>query len=169
MVLVCLMTVTMSANAQNNWVVDFSEEDELLERKAEKYYLYYDGDKGGVIFYESSPKKLYLIAPDGSMFNTRIVFKDLGGDVSAVDVTYGMYNENGKLVKKDENCVFEEVGREVANRVVSRKGGGIGHTYRNVGKELIEYLKNKKGYVRLVAPLFHNNRNFDIKVPCINN
>lgn len=173
MALVCLMTMVMSVNAQvNGWKIGTTEADELLGTTEDTYYLYMDGDKGGVIFYKSEPKKLYLIAPDDAMFNTRdLGFRDFGrsGNVVGVFITYGMYNNNDKLVKKDKNCVFEEIGREVANRIVSRKGTGMGMTMRNVGKELIEYMKNEKGYVRIVAPLFHTNRNFDIKVPCMNN
>jgi hypothetical protein len=36
-------------------------------------------------------------------------------------------------------------------------------------KYIISYLRNEKGYVRIIAPLYNTNETFDIKVPCIKN
>lgn len=34
---------------------------------------------------------------------------------------------------------------------------------------LLEYVQKKRGYVRIIVPLYGTNARFDITIPCLNN
>lgn len=157
--IVCLMTMVVSVNAQNEWVVSEHEADELLETEAYKSVVYTSNDCGIVLWDNESAK--FRILSDKGTFDTEVVkwaFKYR----SVFTAIVGYYDINGKLLSK-KKCQFE-IGSN--HRQAHSMKDTWGH---NEGKNVISFLRNEKGYVRLIAPLSGTNSKFDIKVPCMNN
>ena len=155
---VCLMA-TMGANSQNNngWVKIFFEADELTDTSME-----YENEIGSVVLWDNEDKVFRVISKD-EMFNGKVENWTLGKHKTIFTAIIGFYDINKKLVKKTK-CTFE-IG---ANH---HEGNAIRNPYytKNDRKDIIEYLKNGNGFVRIVAPLSLTNKNFDIMVPCLNN
>ena len=159
--IVCLMTMVLSVNAQNKkWVSMSHDADELTETEAYTSLIYTDA-KGSVVLWDNDNEK-FRIAANG-VFDSKV---DTNGwsmkKRSMFKAIIGYYNVDDKLISK-KKCYFE-IG---ANH---SQAHNIKYQFnREEGKYIISYLRNEKGYVRIIAPLYNTNETFDIKVPCIKN
>ena len=184
--IVCLMTIVVSVNAQNDmyifsqeekvqpinmesisngWAVKTHEADELIGTKSyTKSYtsLIYSTNVGSVVLWDDEVKKFRIISDDGLFdFEVTKASWDLSYGILFV-ATIGLYDLNGKLIKKKK--VWFEKGANYSQAVSTAGSSG-----KNEGKDVITFLRNNKGYVRIVAPLSSTNLIFDIKVPCLKN
>ena len=76
----------------------------------------------------------------------------------------GFYDEYNQLLEKWENCLLQLTqGLRVAETAKNIWGKTTKGT-----REVVPYLKNHKGYVRIVVPVVRG-KDFDIKIPCLNN
>lgn len=184
MAIVCLMTMVVSANAQddmyyrkntnkevkpinetlannNGWIISYHEPDELTGSKGYNSMTYLN-ETGGVVLWSTEAKKFRVISNE-ELFDSEIrIFGWLRETKNVFCAIIGMYDINNKLLKK-KNCWFE-IG---ANYLQGHST--IGASGKNEGKDIVEYLRNGKGYIRIVAPLSGTNAKFDLKVPCMNN
>ena len=182
MALVCLMTMMVSANAQddmyhrkdtnkevkpintaladkNGWVSHVFEADELIGNE-EYTSLMYSNECGSIIVWNNENKKFRIISNDG-VFDSKVTQWNFGYK-SLFTAKVGYYDINGKLLSKT-TCLFE-IGANHSQGNSMRNNWGV-----NEAKTIIPYLREKKGFVRIVAPLSGTNSRFDIKVPCMNN
>lgn len=161
MAMVCLMTMVLSVNAQSGWVSVAQEEDELMGQEAYTGFIY-SNEVGSVVLWDNDDKTFRIISNDG-------VFDSFVGQNgwsmktrSMVAAVVGYYDTNDKLIEK-KKCYFEiGVNHKEANSIRFEM-------HRVEGKYVISYLRNKKGYVRIIAPLYSTHQKFDIKVPCMKN
>jgi hypothetical protein len=182
--IVCLMTMVVSVNAQNDdvygvskvaktslapinddsannngWVILTHEADELIGNDEYKSISYSVPNVGSVILWDNENKKFRIVADD--VFDSEVTKWNFGYK-SLFTAIVGYYDINGKLLEKT-SCLFE-IG---ANH---RQGNSIRNNWGvNEAKTIIPYLREKRGFVRIVAPLSGTNGKFDIKVPCLNN
>ena len=155
--------VTLTVNAQF-WRVDTIAGDELLGTKDCIGYSFQDADNDReFIIYDNSNEDFYLCIESG-------IFDFNGGGASGgkmVRGLVGIYDENGKLIKKYENYCFESVG-SFYNKIHSNKYSNMGGNNKKNAKNIIEHLKNGKGSVRFVIPLYQSYQ-MDFTVQCMNN
>ena len=163
--LFALLTLCFSItiNAQT-WKVDTIEADELLGTKACIAYCFQDVENGKeFIIYDDNNEDFNLCVASG-------VF-DFDGDGASggkiVRGLVGIYDENGKLIKKYDKYCFESIG-SFYDKVHSNKYSNMGGNNKKNAKNIIEHLKNGKGSVRFVIPLYQSFQ-FDFTVHCMNN
>ena len=159
--IVCLMTMVVSVNAQSEWVTEIHAADELTGTDEYTSVSYIDGSNG-IVTWSTESKKFRIICGE-EMFDSKIQRAGWNPNYrSLFEAVVGLYSTDGKLIKK--KYVTFEIG---ANHHQGMSVGG--RTGKNEGKIVLDYLRNKKGYIRIVAPLSGTNTNFDMKVPCMNN
>lgn len=155
--------ISLTMNAQF-WRVDTIAGDELLGTKSRICYSFQDMVNGReFIIYDNSNDDFYLCIESG-------IFDFNGGGASGSKIVRGLvgiYDDNGKLIKKYENYCFESVGT-FYNKVHSNKYSNMGGNNKKNAKNIIEHLKNGKCSVRFVLPLYQSFR-FDFTVPSMNN
>ena len=78
--------------------------------------------------------------------------------------TIGFYDENDQLIKKWENCMIELT----QNMQVAEASTNIWGKTSKGCRDVVPYLMNNRGYVRIIIPTYRG-KEFDMKVPCINN
>lgn len=159
--IVCLMTMVVSANAQSGWTRTQLSGDELLNTEACTAFIYSDTN-GSVVLWDNNDKYFRIISANGT-FNSKL---DRNGRSleykSLFHAIIGYYDINNNLIDK-RFCCFEVVNSH--SQAHSIRYG----MKRYEGKYIMSYLRNKKGYVRIVTALSGTNTKFDIKVPCMNN
>jgi hypothetical protein len=180
MALVCLMTMTMSANAQV-WETTKFGGDDLLGTESYTATSFSLAGVGMVVYYSNDNS--VKIVTDKGIFD----YKN-----DKVTVRIGYYDTNNSLVKKrcesfyigknSNSCQYIHEFSEILARrfefdATFEKDKGTKELYLKAaeecridkGKEFVDYITTKKGYVRFVAEKYGTNLNFDIKVPCMNN
>lgn len=158
-----MLCVSITVNAQA-WVTEHIEGDELLGTKSCTGYTYQDEEKiKTLILFDDKEEDFYIWSETG-------VFDFNGEGASGgklVRGLVGIYDENGKLIKKYDKYCFEAVGT-FYNKVHSNRYSNMGGNNRKNAKNIIEHLKKKKGSVRFFIPVY-NGLPFDFTVPCMNN
>ena len=183
MAIVRLMTMVLSANAQNGWITKEVPADELTGMEAYTYTYFTIDGVGDVIIY--SDGNIKLITSDG-------IFDGKGSGPWA-RVLMGIYDENDNLLKKitlsfkvfdnPSICQWFEISekrkqediefyeKEMAKTDDPAKKQAflksIESTKLGFAYPVIDHIKNKKGYARFVAPRYAST-SFDVKVPCMN-
>lgn len=150
MTMMLLSAVVMNANG---WEKTYVAGDELRGTESTYVYAYFD-NVGAFYFYENTNH--VCIATREGIFN-------YGGegleDDELTSVIIGFYDNNGNLVDKLNSCEFY-LFNEKQDKAFSIC------TWKN--DIVIDYLKHKTGYVRVLADRY-GDYDFDIKVPCFNN
>jgi len=147
MAFVCLMTMVMSASAQNGWDSKVYPKDEL---KGEEGYVstFWSNASGMVVTFSDNGMKLCTNSGIFDYYDDR------------VNVTIGYYDLEGNLKEKASVTFYISQNSSqcfIANASKKKKG-----------KKFRDFIHNEKGYVRIVAPRYARS-DFDIKVPCMNN
>ena len=149
--IVCLMTMVVSANAQNGWDKAVFDADEL--KGTESYTSYYYEDVNGmVVFFSNEP--CYKLVTQNGIFDYGV----LGDD--DVIVTIGFYDIDNKLIKKEQSAFY-----------VSSKDKGscfLSPALKERGIFFKKYIKEEKGFIRIIAPRY-NRTDLDMKIACMNN
>lgn len=176
--IVCLMTMVVSVNAQS-WKETKFDGDELLGTKGYVATSLSVSGIGMVVFYSDNAVK--LVAEKG-IFD----YHD-----KKVTVRIGYYDENGELLKRrcetfyigktGSSCQYDHRFSELTaerfefdarfeknkeHKEFLLKQAEICRIDK--GKEFVDFIRNNKGYVRFVAEKYGTNTAFDIKVPCMN-
>lgn len=143
--IVCLMTMVVSANAQNGWDKMVYDADELEGTESYTSYCYWDED-GMVVF--NSNSSIYALSTNRGFFDYK------GNSVSVI---VGFYDLDGKLLKKETSLFYVSPGKR--DCCFSSKEEGIFFK---------KYIEEERGYVRFIVPRYGKS-NFDFKIPCMNN
>lgn len=132
------------------WTQKEFKADEL--KGTEGYIAYtFDDEKGNsFIYWSNTEKKLRL-------FNKIGIFNSNSDDRVLAKV--GFYDENGNLVKKKDFGV----------RTINDTYNMAENIYSKEGAMILKYLKEQKGYIRILVPMFQSVSPWEIKVPCLNN
>ena len=173
MAFVCLMTMVVSVNAENDrnsaaekngWIVTTHEADELIGNDEYNSIAYIGDDDSKIVLWDKNDKDFRIICNEGNIFDYKVGSNgwSFNTNMKLFVATVGYYDSNNKLLKKKE-CGFQIEGNASEARSIKYGMGG------NEGKRIVAFLKNEKGYIRIIAPLYNTRRKFDIKVPCMNN
>lgn len=180
--IVCLMTMVVSANAQDDmysfsqeekvqpinteaisdgWMATTHDADELIGNESYTS-LIYSTDVGSIVLWDNETKKFRIIT-NNELFDSDVQKAGWNPSYRSLFVaTIGFYNLDNKLLKKKK--VWFEIGSNHRQAVSTAGSSG-----KNEGKDVVTYLRNNKGYIRIVAPLHLTNLNFDLKIPCLQN
>lgn len=153
----------INANAQQ-WEKTVEKGDELLGTVERIKYKYVDSvNVQAFAFY--SDGDYWKIGIGGRVFQPDkrgVVIKKTQN--SATYATIGFYDNNNILISKWDNCLLQLV-----------QGFQVALTAENIwgkttkgAREVVPYLRNEKGYVRIVVPVVRG-KIFDITIPCLNN
>ncbi len=134
--------------AQKNWQVTIHPADELQKTKEYTSYMYIDENGNNFVFWSNSK-------------NVRIVNNEGIFDVDAnnfIKATIGYYDINSKLIKKESKKFHTENDSYTIAEI----------PFWNGAKNLIKYLQENDGYVRILAPQYQKVSPWEIIVPCLN-
>ena len=152
--IVIMLLVVMTAGAQE-WEKKTTEADPMLGTKADVIYEWQNADCV-FSFSENSNSwsvKGWAFKPDATHLNHRQNFETYA--------KIGFYNESDELVSMFDKCKLELT--DFYNRATSDANK------KNKGQYAVtEYLKNEKGYVRIIIPTMQG-AGFDVSIPCLNN
>ena len=137
---------TLTANAQY-WEHHSTEGDELTGDAPRSFILAVIPNKGTVTI-DDNDNTLYIQTNEG-IFN----FKN-----NSVDGLFGLYDEEGKLIIKEEIRLF--VTYEMPKMAVGME------EYARARAKIATWIRNQKGSVRIVIPRFGDS-SFDVKIPTI--
>lgn len=156
-VIVC--TFAFNAQAQK-WEHFVTEADELIGEAGHESDMYTD-ETGNVFVMWSDESENFRVISGTSIFN-------FVGDIRSVMATIGYYDMNNKLIEKNDIQLLVSEGQ--ANQAEPNMIPMI-RPFPNKKrvKMLLDYVQNKQGYVRIIAPLYGTNGKFDIKIPCLKN
>ena len=151
--------VNINSAKGNGWDTTTFDADELLGNKAYTA-LSYSTSVGSIVLWNDNEKKFRIIS--NNVFDSEYGENGYMVKGSFFHAIVGYYDINDKLIDK-RTCSFI-IGSN------HHEGNSIRYGMKRYeGKHIISYLRNKKGYVRIIASLYNTNSKFDIKVPCMNN
>ncbi len=156
-VIVC--TFAFNAQAQK-WEHFVTEADELIGEAGHESDMYTDENGNGFVMW-SDESENFRVFSGSSIF-------DFVGDYRTVMATIGYYDTNNKLIEKNDIQLLVSDGRATQaepNMIPMIRP----FPNKKRVKMLLDYVQNKQGYVRIIAPLYGTNAKFDIKIPCLKN
>ena len=153
------ITIPQVANAQK-WDTTFFAADEL--ERIEAYYAFHVTDSTGNVFnFWSNDNKNFRVVSSSGIFNW-------SGNFHIVKATIGYYDVSNKLIERNDIQLVVADGRgDMAEPNTSIGIGSISNKKKAI--ELLNYLQNEEGYVRILIPLYGRNDKFDLTIPCIRN
>ena len=156
-VIVCTFAFNVQAQKWEHFV---TEADELIGEAGHESDMYTD-ETGNVFVMWSDESENFRVISGTSIFN-------FVGDIRSVMATIGYYDMNNKLIEKNDIQLLVSEGQ--ANQAEPNMIPMI-RPFPNKKrvKMLLDYVQNKQGYVRIIAPLYGTNAKFDIKIPCLKN
>ena len=157
--LMMALTISQVAHAQK-WDTTFFAADEL--EGIEAYYAYHIADSTGNVFnFWSNENTNFRVVSSSGIF-------DWHGNFNIVRATIGYYDASNKLVeKKDIQLVVADGRGDMAEPNTSIGIGSISNKKKAI--QLLNYLRNEEGYIRILIPLYGRIDKFDLTIPCIRN
>lgn len=151
-ILFILVAFYFNTAYSQDWEIVHHDADPMT--KEESYDSYSFSDKAGneFIIWSHRDKKFRLIS-HGYIF-------DYIGNTHIVPFTVGFYDNNGTFIEKIEidGHVNESEPTMMENQFSSKKV-----------KKIVSYIKEKKGSVRFLIPLYGRSSGMDFTVPCMKN
>ena len=152
-----MLTTTVFSFAQVGWTTEVYNEDELLGTEGYVSYIYTDDKKDYIVLWSNDETNFRIVS------NTHIFNYNSGGPGGSkwFSTTIGLYDEAGKLVEKTGLDFYIQEGnpRVATSEAVLRKE-------IKEAKKINDFIRNGKGSVRIIAPLYGSISGFDIVVPC---
>ena len=137
-------------SAQTGWSSNGHKGDELKGTEAYFSYTYEDAEGNNFIYWSNSDYNFRIIS-HSHIFDYNIY--------DQIGITIGFYSADDKLIEKKTNMRLYVSSKEAHFASLPAK---------KIGRKVLQYLNENKGYIRIIAPLYGTIANFDIKIPCIN-
>lgn len=152
-ILLFLFLLLPAMVSAQEWKTSHHKADEL--KKTQAYDSYHFTEIGiGSFIYWSNDDTNFRIITDKKLFDYK---RD--GSIRYVIATIGYYDEKGKLISDEKSAMYVDDQQPDFAETLKKK----------TARKVIDHLTNKKGYVRILAPLYGTNLDFDLKVQCKNN
>lgn len=154
--LITMLVTAVCSFAQVGWRTEVHHADELKGTEEYTAYIYTDS-KGDYIVIWSNTDEDFRIVSNGHIFNYN------SGATKWFSSTVGLYDENGKLLEKVgiDFDAHDDNPRIAENSTAFRR-------QKKSANKIIKFIRNEKGYVRIIAPLYRSNNDYDIEIPCFN-
>ena len=147
------MTMVLSVNAQNGWETRKSDGDELKGSSPSVEHLY-KCDEGEICFFDGS-ESIFMVVTYNGFFYFAFYYYVNGAKIWVYDI----HNNLNSKIKTPTQRTF---------LVVEENKDVMGCIKKDVGEKIVSFLKNQKGFVRIIAERYSRS-DFDIKIPCMNN
>lgn len=150
--LLFILTMFCFTSVYAQWSTTHHEADQMKKMEAYDSYSYTNevGDK--FIFWSNSPKNFRIISSE-SIFN-------YNGNARWVNLEIGFYDENGNFIEKI--VTNGRADNDEPSRLENM-------SFTKGAKKIISYIKEQKGSVRFLAPLYGVSSGFDFTIPCMKN
>lgn len=154
MALFSMLMTAVCSFAQVGWSSTVHHADELKGTEEYTSYVYTDS-KGDYIVIWSNTDEDFRIASNGHIFNYN------SGGTKWFSSTVGLYDENGKLIEKVgiDFDAHDDNPRIADNSTAFRR-------QKKAANKIITFIRNEKGYIRIIASLYGTTNDYDIEVPC---
>lgn len=147
-----LMFFCITSAYSQSWSYTHHNEDPMKKMEAYDSFSFTGSDGNIFIFWSNSPKDFRIISNE-SIFN-------YSGESHWVELEIGFYDVNGNFIEKIKtNGRADEDEPSRLENMSFTKGA----------KKVISYIKEQKGSVRFLAPLYGRASGMDFTVPCMNN
>lgn len=149
--MICLIGLCTSTMAQK-WVANEHKADPLKKQKAYTSYRFEDANENLFIYWTWSLKDGdFRIVTSSHIFNYENDKKIFKATIGFFDTQDNMIDESKVNMKVEKDAQYASVLNTLTNKTA---------------KKMIKYLNEQEGYVRIIAPLYGTNQDFDIKVYC---
>lgn len=146
LILFLIMMISLPAIAQERWDTIHHEADEMLKQKEYTSYVYEDEDGNQFIFWSNDKNNFRLINRNG-LFDA--------DNVLQFRAIVGYYDENGKFIKKEKKGL-----------AIVKDDFHKADTF-SFNDRILKFLKEQKGYIRILAPEYQSVSPWEIIVPCM--
>lgn len=159
-ILIVLFALLCSSNitkAQSGWHTTNFDADELKGQEAYAAYVYKDEDGNSLTMW-SNEDDYFRITSSSHIFNYVLTNNAL----KIVHVTVGFYDKDNNLIEKITMTFWpndDNPAKAISSYLMPKD--------KKKGRKVMQYLKNEEGYIRLLAPLYRSNSDFDLRVPCV--
>lgn len=141
-----LLLNIMVSYAQD-WVVNHHDADPMKKTEAYDSFSFTDNAGYTFVFWSNSSKNFRIISPDG-IFN-------YNGNAYWVEIEIGFYDAFGNFVEKINTNV--KADKEEPSRLENM-------SFTKGAKKIISYIKDGKGSVRFLAPIYGQSQGMDLTV-----
>ena len=154
-IITMIMLLTAMAVSAQEWKKEVHSADELTGIPEVVEYSYSCNEFSMMVVEGTNGWAIYgpSFKPDHTHVNSSNNFETYA--------TIGFYDTDGKLVEGHRNCKLELTNMYRMALMAANKRKNKGQYAVN------EYLKNGKGYVRIIIPTIQGP-DFDVKIPCMN-
>lgn len=146
-----LLISALTAKAQS-WTSKHHDADQMKKTEAYDSYSYTDKNGNMFVLWSNSTKNFRIISNE-SIFN-------YNGDGYWVKLEIGFYDTKGNLLEKIRTN--GKADKDEPSRLENM-------SFTKGAKKIISYIKEQKGSVRFLAPLYGRSSGMDFSVPCMNN
>ena len=148
------MTFSLNAMAQK-WTVIEHEADALKKEKAYTSYRFEDANENLFIYWTWSLKNgdFRIVNSSSHIFDYRE-----RNNNKIMEITVGFYDSQDNLINNSK--INMKVEKDPQYAIV------LNTLTNKTAKKLIKYLNEEEGYIRIIAPLYGTNTDFDIKILC---
>lgn len=133
--------------AQVGWNTEVYHADELKGTKGYTAYIYTDNNGDYFVLWSHKDDE-FRIASNSHIF-------DYHGSNKSFQVIIGLYDDKDSLIKKIECYAFTD-----------DENSHWAYVHRKNAKQTINFIRDYKGYVRIIAPLYGTLSDFDLRIPC---
>ena len=161
--LVAMLAVACTAQAQGTWKKTVTEADELKDEVASDVFVYNVDGMGQFVLWNWDEYQFRLIS-DNEQFNIDSGYSSITGGYAGLQVLVGIYNNDGKMIEKFKLWLDKE--SNTRNQVLrTRNAGTMANPVGQKGKvkKIFKTLLSGSGYVRIVAERYHAT-DFDMKI-----
>lgn len=153
-VLIIMLATAVCSFAQVGWRTEVHHADELKGTEEYTAYIYTDSKGDYIVLWSNTDEDFRIVS-------NRHIFNYNSGGTKWFSSTVGLYDENGKLIEKVgiDFDAHNDDPRIAENSTTFRRD-------KKAAKKIITFIRNEKGYVRIIAPLYRSNNDYDIEIPC---
>lgn len=163
LMLVAMLAVACTAQAQGTWKKTVTEADELKDEVASDVFVYNVDGIGQFILWNWDEYQFRLVS-DSEQFNIDAGYSSITGGYAGLQVLVGIYDSDGKMIEKFKLWLDKE--SNTRNQVLrTRNAGTMANPVGQKGKvkKIFKALLSGTGYVRIVAERYHA-ADFDLKI-----
>ena len=161
--LVAMLAVACTAQAQGTWKKTVTEADELKDEVASDVFVYNAYGIGQFILWNWDEYQFRLVS-DNEQFNIDSGYSSITGGYAGIQILVGIYDDDNNLIEKFKMWLDKESNNR--NQVVrTRNAGTMANPVGQKGKvkKIFKALLSGTGYVRIVAERFQTT-DFDMKI-----
>lgn len=162
--LLTILLLFFMIGAYPQWVSTYHKADPLKGQDSYTSYMYIDDKVGAFVFWDCKEDQ-FRISNYSSPFSLEFGWDRFTGKWCGATIKIGFYNENDSL--EDKEMLWLEARKETYDQLETRQWNKPLGQKKKVQK-LLKWIEVEGNYVRILAPSFGGNKDFDLIIPTIN-